>query len=375
MYNMLMKINKSKLQADEQGFASIVIAIVLILILSLITVGFAQLMQREQREALDKQLSSQAYYAAESGINDATQAINAGFFQTNPTAKTTCGPITNGPGSAYFSSNAIGTNTGASYPCLTVNPTPLDLQYGSIGTVASKVFEMQGINPADDVTPVNISTIELSWQDAGGSTSFAGNCNAFYPAAAPSGTTWNFTGLLRAELIPINDLSRTGLINNTYTGFLCPNQASAPGTLGASDYSSNLGNNSGTIVTGNCNASNPSNSPQTSPPAKTPLYCNAEITGLGGLDESTFFLALRSIYSPTTVTVTAYDSGGSQLAITDAQTLVDSTGKAQDVLRRIQARIPTYNNYDYASFDLESTGSICKQLQLTPSSNDGPVCP
>src|ERR1039458_10050844 len=83
---MLMQARLTKIKDDQSGFASIVIASVIILVLSLITVGFAQLMQREQRSALDRQLSSQAYYAAESGINDAVSAINSGFN----VAKSTC---------------------------------------------------------------------------------------------------------------------------------------------------------------------------------------------------------------------------------------------------------------------------------------------
>ena len=56
---------------NEEGFASIVIALILIIVLSLLTIGFAQLARREQQTALSKQLANQAQYAAESGINDA----------------------------------------------------------------------------------------------------------------------------------------------------------------------------------------------------------------------------------------------------------------------------------------------------------------
>ncbi len=121
-----MKVPKTKrtgVAGNEEGFAAIVIAMVLIVILSLLTVGFAQLMRHEERSALDKQLSSQAYYAAESGINDAAAVIS-----NNPlVSKTTCGPTT-GVGS-LFPNNVVGVNTGSSYPCLLIDPTPLTLDY------------------------------------------------------------------------------------------------------------------------------------------------------------------------------------------------------------------------------------------------------
>ena len=79
---------KQRQAKDERGMVAIMIAMFLMIILSLITLGFLRLMQREQRQALDNSLSTQAYYAAESGINDAVKAARA-----NPAyAKGTCGP-------------------------------------------------------------------------------------------------------------------------------------------------------------------------------------------------------------------------------------------------------------------------------------------
>jgi hypothetical protein len=213
--------------------------------------------------------------------------------------------------------------------------------------------------------------MEISWQNAQGSDSFlrgiANQCNNLYPATG-GGTTWTYTGMLRAELVSINDVSRDGLINNALTTFLCPS-TSAANTVAYN--SSTTGVNSGTIISGNCSTPNTTN----------PQYCNAYITGLGSLNEDTFFLVLRSIYNPTAATVTLYGADGTGsvtagniLDIKDAQFLVDSTGKAQNVLKRIQVRIPTHNNYYYAPNGAIS--SVCKQLSLTPtSSSTSAACP
>src|SRR5882724_3022558 len=77
--------------SPEAGFAALIIGIILVLILGLLTIGFAQLVRHEQSSALDKQLSSQAYYAAESGVNDAYHAIQ-GYLKTGqvPPARTSC---------------------------------------------------------------------------------------------------------------------------------------------------------------------------------------------------------------------------------------------------------------------------------------------
>jgi Tfp pilus assembly protein PilX len=327
---------------NESGFAAIVIAIVLVLVLSLLTVGFAQLMRHEQRQALDKQLSSQAYYAAESGLNDATKAINAGYTA----AKTDCditGVNAAMPGANNLLKRQVGTSTAASYTCLLINPNPPSAEYSKIDTEQAKVVELTGSDSSGN--PQVVSTISISWEDSNGGSTFASNCNTLTPA--PS---WPTTGILRVQLIPLNNLSRDGLRDNSLTGYLCPD-GSAPTNV---DYPPNHGiNTDGVIVHGNC-------------AAVRILHCTSQITGLGGLGQATYLLAMRSIYNPTRVSIKLYGGNGAinpgnELNVSGAQTLVDSTGKAQDVLRRIQVRIPSHNNFFFPD---STQANICKQLDV-----------
>ncbi len=110
---------------------------------------------------------------------------------------------------------------------------------------------------------------------------------------------------------------------------------------------------------GRCNTSN------------TPRYCSVTITGLS---QSSYLFNLRSIYSSTSVYVTGIDSSGTPLNMADAQTMVDATGRAQDVLKRIQVRIPTQGEYYYPGFGAATTGDLCKQIQVWPG-NGSDSCP
>src|SRR6185312_12285926 len=206
--NISMSVRRSHPQA---GFASLIIAIVLVLVLSLITVGFAQLMRREQKSALDKHLSSEAYYAAESGVNDAAKAINDGYTAS----KTTCdinqdqpgGVVTAQPGSNYLLHPVIsGSSTsGVSYPCLLINPLPTTLEYGAVDQVNSKVVYITGIDPTDPsgTTPIPIKSLNISWQDVnGGQTLAPAGQTTFLPSTGPG--SWNSaTGVLRISLTPL----------------------------------------------------------------------------------------------------------------------------------------------------------------------------
>jgi len=350
---MSMKNANARLAQDQGGFAAIVIAFVMILVLSLLTVGFAQLMRKEQRNALDRQLSSQAYYAAESGINDAAKALSAGYDGS----KAYCDPVTaalhsvdaDRKGASYLSNNNISDSTGSSYTCLTIDQSPSAIEFGSIPVGQSKVTEITGADPITGA-PVAINKLSIGWQDSSGGHSFISPTS---DRTFRTATNWGAaTGVLRVGVTPIDSISRSALTSGTYTAFLYPNTGS--GTAGTSNYAT--GQNSGDIIPGNCKTS-------------TNRDCQAEIRNLN--NNNSYLLTLRSIYKNTLVTIKAYGVSGAQIDIANSQTVVDSTGKAQDVLKRIQVRIPTKNNYDHTDY------GICKQYQLTPTtgSNDCATLP
>lgn len=358
---------------NEQGFAAIIIAIVLVTVLGLTTVGFVQLMRHEERQALDKQLSSQAYFAAEAGVNDATKAINAGFIGAKPECGELVSDPANNPGSQYLDDNTVGVDgdsTGASYPCLLINPRPTSLEFDPIGVGGSPtVFQMETYNSAGDA--VVLKTIQISWEEPSGGTSFSSGpdkCRNLYPLSGSS-TNWTYTTMLRAEIIPVAAnpvlLNRNALANNRAVAFLCPSQGN--GTPGSTTYVNASSENGGVIIEGNCNES------------ASPRKCNAVIRGLDVFGQPSAFVNLRALHGNARVTVTAYGGDGAvnpsnQLAIARAQTLVDSTGKAHDVLRRIQVRVPSYNSYDVPG-GTTASNKICKQLYLLPDDgNSSSAC-
>ncbi len=365
MYNMLMQGSRTKIARNQQGFASLVIAMVIILVLSLITLGFAQLMRQEQRSALDRHLSSQAYYAAEAGINDAAKAINDGYADT----KADCDPLPT-PGTPDATSSLTNSDVGnaSSYTCLLIDPAPFTLDYGAIDFDQSNSMLISGADPTDPAIPVAINDLVISWQDSGAGNTFipAGGGNVFYPINSwPASTT-----VLKIGLTPLNSVSitRENLIARTYTAFLYPKSGSAATNLAtwpSSTYVGNTGVDSGVIVDGKCNT------------ASKPRFCNVRITGLDKVD---YLLNLRSMaYGKSRVTIEAYGVSGTRIRIKNAQTLVDSTGKAADVLRRVQVRIPTRNTYQHTDYGLEVKAGICKQLKLYPSSTgfsntNNPLC-
>jgi hypothetical protein len=338
---------------SEDGFTAILITMIIMVILVLITTGFVKIIGRDQRQVVDRQQSSQAFYAAEAGINDAVHALAAGYNSD----KTTCPP----DGSANFpnNSNVLDSAQGISYSCLTIDHAPRSLEYASIKTDDARVIMINGLQD-NGTTPQRITHLRISWEAENGSPS-----TTFRPAGSatssnnlPPIASWGANvGMLRIALTPLSSYSRDNLIDNTFTTFFYPQLRNPAGGIGAATYIRGSGNrvNQGPIVSGECNTAN------------TPRKCNVDIN-LSSINESSFMLVLRSIYMNAAVSISGYNGAGfsTPIRIGGAQSLVDSTGKAFDVLRRVQVRVPSRNDYAYPAGAINSGDDVCKQYSLMP---------
>lgn len=342
----MKSIRAIKLAQDQRGIASILVAGIFIVIISLIATSFAVLMRREQRQALDRQLSSQAYYAAESGVNDAIK-----YLQNYPGATSSdCSQTQQVTGR----SPAVNSDAGVAYTCVLVDNTPETLEYSPVDTNRSTILKL--------VAP-GVQSIKISWQPEDGATNYVANPIAHPLPQAESDST-NSTqvresGILRVSLMPVRSpLNRDELIRQTQTLFLYSNKNNNPGQNGTHAYAEGK-DGQGVFVDGECNVANTND-------------CNVVINNLpAGVD--TYYVRLKSIYTQESVTIsasTAEDANGGRIEFAGSQAVIDATGKANDVLRRIQVRVPLNANYNYPEFALETTDTICKNIQwFLPSYN------
>lgn len=331
----MSKQPSNKLHSNQSGLVSILVSMAFIILLTLITTSFALLMRREQRQALDRQLSAQAFYAAESGINDAIKNINTGSA-VSPNCSNT---------SAVIGGGSTDLEDGLSISCVLIDKTPSSLVY-TVPKDESKIVPV--LAPESSI----ISKIRISWQGATGQTNFAPVSSTFNFPQGLLGTPIDIgdVGLLRVSAMPItNNVSRATLTANTQTMFLYP-QAGATGSPNTRAYAASNAAQ-GDIVSGKCNSGN------------TP-YCSVDITNLSGTNN--YYLRVKSMYKESEVTIKAYDSANNELPLLGTQAKIDSTGKANDVLRRIQVRVPINNQFSYPEFAIETADDICKLLLAIP---------
>jgi hypothetical protein len=341
-------MSQTTLRRNESGLAAITVTLIILGIVTLITVGFATLMRREQRQALDQQLSTQAFYAAESGVNVAREYIDS-VNATDPDALTDVDTCDSAP-SQVTSQSSVGANV--SFTCVLMDVTPDELER-DLTPEKSWVVRVQTANGAP------IENLEVSWAMPG-STVFAPDAwsqtNLLLPdskwSVDISGQPAPVTGLMRLMLIP-NTTNKTDLINNTYQAFLYPNQSANPSSLTTQAVSATPSRlDQGKFLNGNCNQ------------GKTPRYCKVRLTGLGG---NTYYLRLKSIYSPATVSVRSFDDDNQPQELRNGQAKIDSTGKAADVVRRIQVNVPlTSADYTFPEYAVETFSTLCKRFIVWP---------
>ena len=340
--------HKHEIAKSEQGLVSIIVVMILMGILVLVATSFALLMRREQRQALDRQLSTQAFYAAESGVHDVAAKIN-----TITNNITQCGdPQING-GNA----NKIdGPSGSVEYTCVLVNKNPDSVVYDPVGVDNSSIVRLES------ATAGPISRIDISWQDA----SDGGVGDQFVPATNNSHllpqngvnnadtnnlTAADGTGMLRATIMPVANvasITQAGLTASAKTYFLYPKIGAVNGfgsVNGAVDDAK--------FIDGSCDT------------GSKPYYCNAHITSINGTNNGVVYLRLKAVYRPVAVTVKIYDGTGTPTNIVNAQAVIDSTGRSADVLRRIQVRVPIRGSYLYPEFAIDSLDTICKRTTFT----------
>lgn len=325
----------------ERGVVSLIVTMIMMIVITLLVLGFAQIARNEQRSSLDDQLSAQAYYAAESGINDARAVINQLLSSSGPaavTSKLDC----NTSESPYLLQPNVDSTHNVAYTCVMINAAPPSLTYTA--GYNSTVVPLTAGNGS-------FNTLTLTWFVPSGLPSTSSGCDATSgsihtnPIAAGAGTgEWTCDyPMMRVDLVdPSGGLSRANWAGDTSTMFFVPVQStSGPANsvaLGAK----------GTAVPASCSN----------------ISCIANITGLSG---TTYYMRVTTMYHDnSTLIITAANNN----TFVGAQATVDCTGRAQDVLRRVLVAVDLTdaNSYHVPSAALVTRDSICKRFSVTPGS-------
>ncbi|MFZ1323545.1 MAG: PilX N-terminal domain-containing pilus assembly protein [Candidatus Saccharimonadales bacterium] len=340
---MYKALNSRSRAGQEDGFVSIFSVVIIMAILTLITIGFTNVTRRAQRNTLDNQQNTQAFYAAESGVNDAVRLLKSDPAYT----KATC----DAGDPAYFKYD-LNAATGVGYTCVLVDSTPPTQSFDSVPTVDKGEPVITTLASENGAT---IQLVRIEWDSPNGiadpvalaTPSMSGNI-ANLPDARPTG--WGSrVGILRVDLVPDTSVTRKDLADNSYTFFLMPsnNGAIAFTAVAGSD-------GQGSVFVTNCSQA-------------PPVRCMANVTLNNPGTINRYRMRMTSYYRAVDVSSIKILNAGSVLEQKDGQALIDSTGKAVDVFRRIQVTVPLRSVVGYHEpFSILAASDICKRLLTAP---------
>lgn len=342
------------LRRDRRGMTSLMVTLAFIIIISLIAIGFSFVARNNARQALDRQLSTQAFYAAEAGINDAVA-----YLKANPTSagsKDSCDVSATG-----YARNAgvVDADSGTRYTCMLVDPTPPNLSYDNVSDKSIVV-------PVERDGGAAIGDIEIAWRRASGDTGSVNSCTAAV-GSLPMQANWSCPyGMIRVDVLPASSLTNAATAaQNAMTFFAWPGTPASSIVSRAynNQADSNRYNSAGPAYQGGSEG-------LTQCESAADGVCRFRITNL---DFARAYLRIRTVYKSTANLVIDGYGGGATADFANAQAIVDVTGRAQDVLRRVQVRVPlngeTGTANAFPEFAIQSNQDLCKTYVVAPLAN------
>ncbi len=370
------------------GAVSLFVVLFASLLLTVLTVGFMRIMIQEQQQATNQDLSQSAYDSAVSGVEDAKRALHA-CQQGSDKACTAISakqcttiqdagvvPMQSQTETVIKSGTTSDGSLNQAYTCVTIEQKTDDY-IGNLTEGKSAVIPLKGVGEFD--------TIQVEWmhKDNGSTgTNYAGGRvdTLATPVSGdfgslPKKSDWDQSAasLLRVEsIVPSGASVSLDQLDGSdvTTTFLRP----AGVTDNASDLSASAPQSVPIRVaraTGNDNVTTNT----------TPVTCsNYRFThgtyacrvslqlapSTVPADSQVAFIRLTSLYRDTSYRISLIRSSA-VVQFDGVQPIVDSTGRAGNIFRRISSRVGAATDLPYPENVFDTSGSLCKNFYVTDS--------
>jgi hypothetical protein len=335
----------------EQGVVSLIASIIIGIMLIIITISGLVLMSAETRQATDFDQSVKAYFAAESGVEDALAEIKRRLDLGDNLATILAGGTDECDN--FLGDPDLSGDTSVSYTCQIV-----EMDDNEINGVAQVEESFQV-----DLTGTTFNTLEVHWNQQGIDASTLGGIPTSFPSNSPVNNWLDFPAVMELRIIAYPSGSfNAGQIESDVVILKPHNSASPPaGTFNV-----------------NAPPTNPAFKNILCTPAAPGSYnCSIRITGF---DDSNFHYIARikpKYYRGNTHYSIRAFQGGNPASIPNGQLAIDVTAKAGDAFRRVRVQIPVGQQPDSVlDYVILTDEDICKffsvsQITNTASSETG----
>lgn len=384
----------------QSGAVSLFVVVFTILLMSVVTISFLRIMTNDQEQAANNDLSQSAYDSALAGVEDAKRALLA-YKKTCTTNPTDCSTWTTNVSSATCNagivySGVVGSGVGTSeikiQQSLTGGDQALDQAYTCVtmqldtpNYVSDLSQNGSELIPLETNNGDSFERIRIEWfskddvsTDDGSVT--IGSVGAAKPLPQVTDTTsgWdsNTPPVIRAQFMqtPSGDITLSDFdvaeagSSNTNTLFLYPSTNGAT-TATLTDRDSRQEKGSPTPQPADSAADTPYLTRCERNVSAGAYACSITLTvpaPIGDTTRGTAFLRLTSLYNQASVRVTMLSSAGSVVSFNEVQPIIDATGRANTVYRRVLARVNLYDTgFPYPSAAVDVGSNFCKDFGVT----------
>jgi Tfp pilus assembly protein PilX len=376
-------------QFKQQGVVSLFVVIFAALLMTVVTVGFVQLMIKDQRQATSSDLSQSAYDSAQAGVEDAKRLLLLDQACRNNTASPSvnCLAITNAlTPIAGGSETTCDTLSRAGIVNGTTDETIIQQSDGDTASKLNQAYTCVKVvvNTDDykgqidvnqsDIVPItgasDFDRVEVSWFSREDVSTASSNPTVDLPVSGTDislpavGSTWaqNRPTLLRAQLMQLGGGFKLSEFDrevdgksNANTLFLYPSRIGVTDKAFAIDgRQSNV--NAPQLI--RCNLDFSSSEYACKAILQLPVPVD------GNVAQRNAYLRLTGLYNGAHYSLRLMN-GATYVKFNGVQPQVDSTGRANDMFRRVKARIELTGDFTYPEAAIDMQGNLCKNFTIT----------
>lgn len=371
----------------QRGAVSLFVVIFAALLMTVVTVSFVRIMIQSQQQASATDLSQSAFDSAQAGVEDAKRALlrHQNYCSTHTVAECAADKLTidsptlacndavrtledvasiSNPGTEVkVKINGNDNDLDQAYTCVKIQ-TQTDDYIGELEKDESKFIPL--------ISASDFNKVKIEWfspKDLKDSTT--ADVPTFVSGTPLLMSDWNVSqqnrpSIMRSQLIQFSstgagfsldefDNNTANASNNTL--FLYPSDII--------DTTKSFTDNTRRVVSGGpiqvrCNDLGNTE----------PFACFAFITLPKSSDSHVQYLNLKSLYNGAHYRVTLLKDA-IPVKFDNVQPSIDSTGRANDLFRRVQTRVEMTNvNFPYPQAEIYTTGNLCKNFMVTDSEGD-----
>lgn len=366
----------------HSGAVSIFIVVFAALLITIVTVSFVRIMLQDQKQATTTDLSQSAYDSSQAGVEDAKRALlryqsicNSGgdcvaAANAIDSTKTPACNASIGTLGTDVSGNEVKVQTGNSnaldqaYTCVKITLNTDDY-LGTLSANESNIIPLSGVS--------DFNTVQIQWFSSKNLSGHSANL-ATSTTNLPllSQTSWSLyrPSIMRAQIMQFGsngftlndfDSNASGNRSNANTLFLYPSNSPLDSFSFVSDTRRI---SKGSPLAVHCSTTLGANNYACAAKLKLP----DPIDGVGV--HRTLLLRLSALYNGSDYRITLLNNT-TAVQFNAVQPQIDSTGRANDLFRRVQTRVElTDTTFPYPEAAIDITGNLCKDFSVTDNPND-----